>query len=123
MGAQEGDFSELLVAGVKAKDDTAPSRLSRLQKLIHMASQYPLLPVIEQGAAVHISLLPQGTSVEALVCAKAQRVVSEFRSYAAWRSSGVGPALFMPLRSCKMRTQEARLCGWGWIWLRLCRRT
>ena len=45
----EGDFSELLVVGVQAHTEITPAQIARLQQLIHIAVQYPLLP--QEGSA------------------------------------------------------------------------
>ena len=81
----EGDFTELLVVGVKAHADVTPAQISRLQQLIHIAVQYPLLLAVNAGNTAYLSLLPQGTPVESLVRAQVLPAVPEFFCYVAWQ--------------------------------------
>ena len=89
----EGDFSELLVVGVKAHADVTPAQMGRLQQLIHMAVQYPLLLAVNAGNAVYLSLLPQGAPLEAMVRAQALPSIPEFFCYVAWQQEARPPHL------------------------------
>ena len=80
----EGDFTELLVVGVKAHADVTPAQISRLQQMIHKAVQYPLLLAVDVGNAVYLSLLPQGAPLDSLVHAQVLPSVSDFFCYVAW---------------------------------------
>lgn len=89
----EGDFSELLVVGVKAHTDVTPAQISRLQQLIHMAVQYPLLLAVNAGNAVYLSLLQQGAPLEDLVRAQVFPSIPEFFHYVAWLQEARPPHL------------------------------
>lgn len=81
----EGDFSELLVVGVRLHEGATPSQISRLQQLIHIAVQYPLLLAIAVGQAEYLSILPLGAPVDSLVRAHVEPDISEFFSYVQWQ--------------------------------------
>lgn len=81
----EGDFSELLVVGVQAHAEVTPAQIARLQQIIHIAVQYPLLLAVDVGNAEYLSLLPQGAPLESLVRAQVFPAVPEFFSYVAWQ--------------------------------------
>lgn len=89
----EGDFSELLVVGVQSHAEVTPAQIGRLQQLIHIAVQYPLLLAIDAGNATYLSLLPQGAPLEALVRAQVLSSVPEFYSYVAWLQETRSPHL------------------------------
>lgn len=89
----EGDFSELLVIGVQAHADVTPAQIARLQQLIHIAVQYPLLLAVDAGDSVYLSLLPQGAPLEALVRAQVLSSVPEFFRYVAWLREARPPHL------------------------------
>lgn len=89
----EGDFSELLVVGVQSHAEVTPAQIGRLQQLIHIAVQYPLLLAIDAGNATYLSLLPQGAPLEALVRAQVLSSVPEFYSYVAWQQETRSPHL------------------------------
>lgn len=82
---QEGDFTELLVVGVRLQEVATPSQISRLQQLIHIAVQYPLLLAIAVGQTEYLSILPQGAPVDSLVRVQVDPDVSEFFSYVQWQ--------------------------------------
>ena len=81
----EGDFSELLVVGVQSHAEVTPAQIGRLQQLLHIAVQYPLLLAVDTGNAVYLSLLPQGAPLESLVRAQVLPAVPEFFRYVAWQ--------------------------------------
>lgn len=81
---QEGDFTELVVIGMHLYSEVTPEQVSRLQQMIHIAVQYPLLLAVDVGNAVYLSLLPQGAPLEALVRAQVLPSVSDFFCYVAW---------------------------------------
>lgn len=89
----EGDFSELLVVGVQSHAEVPPAQIGRLQQLIHIAVQYPLLLAIDAGNATYLSLLPQGAPLEALVRAQVLSSVPEFYSHVAWQQETRSPHL------------------------------
>lgn len=89
----EGDFSELLVVGVQAHSDITPAQIGRLQQLLHIAVQYPLLLAVDAGNAVYLSLLPQGAPMESLVRAQVLPAVPEFFRYVAWQQESRPPHL------------------------------
>lgn len=89
----EGDFSELLVVGVKAHAEDTPAQIGRLQQLIHIAVQYPLLLAVDAGNATYLSLLPQSAPLEALVRAQVLPSVPEFLCYVAWLQEARPPHL------------------------------
>lgn len=89
----EGDFSELLVVGVQSHAEVTPAQIGRLQQLIHIAVQYPLLLAIDAGNATYLSLLPQGAPLEALVRAQVLPAVPEFFHYVAWQQETRPPHL------------------------------
>lgn len=89
----EGDFSELLVVGVQAHAEITPAQIARLQQLIHIAVQYPLLLAVDAGNAVYLSLLPQRAPLEALVRAQVLPAVPEFFCYVAWLQESRQPHL------------------------------
>ncbi|MBQ8516901.1 MAG: DUF4391 domain-containing protein [Akkermansia sp.] len=89
----EGDFSELLVVGVQAHTEITPAQIARLQQLIHIAVQYPLLLAVDAGNAVYLSLLQQGAPLEALLRAQALPTVPEFFCYVAWQQEARPPHL------------------------------
>lgn len=89
----EGDFSELVVVGVQAHAEVAPAQMGRLQQLIHIAVQYPLLLAVAAGNVVYLSLLPQGAPLEALVRAQVLPSVPEFFRYVAWQQEARPPHL------------------------------
>lgn len=89
----EGDFTELLVVGVQAHADVTPAQIGRLQQLIHLAVQYPLLLAVDAGNATYLSLLPQSAPLEALVRAQVLPAVPEFLSYVAWQQETRPPHL------------------------------
>ena len=89
----EGDFTELLVVGVKAHADVTSAQIARLQQLIHIAVQYPLLLAVDAGNATYLSLLPPGAPVESLVRAQVLPAVPEFFCYVAWQQETRPPHL------------------------------
>lgn len=89
----EGDFSELLVVGVQAHAEAPPAQISRLQQLIHLAVQYPLLLAVNAGNATYLSILPQAAPLEALVRAQVLPAVPEFFHYVAWQQETRPPHL------------------------------
>lgn len=89
----EGDFSELLVVGVQSHAEVTPAQIGRLQQLIHIAVQYPLLLAIDAGNATYLSLLTQGAPLEALLRAQVLSSVPEFYSYVAWQQETRSPHL------------------------------
>lgn len=91
----EGDFSELLVVGIHTHAEVTPAQINRLQQLIHIAVQYPLLLAVETGNAAYLSLLPQGAPLEALVRAQVLPSVPEFFSYVAWQQETRPPHLMV----------------------------
>ena len=80
----EGDFSELLVVGVQAHAEVTPAQIGRLQQLLHIAVQYPLLLAVDTGNAVYLSILQQDAPLEALVRAQVVSAIPEFFCYVAW---------------------------------------
>lgn len=89
----EGDFTELLVVGVQSHAEVTPAQIGRLQQLIHIAVQYPLLLAIDAGNATYLSLLPQAAPLEALVRAQVLPAVPEFFHYVAWQQETRPPHL------------------------------
>lgn len=89
----EGDFSELLVVGVQAHAEVTPVQIGRLQQLLHIAVQYPLLLSVDAGNAEYLSLLPQGAPLESLVQAQVLPAVPEFFRYVAWQQESRPPQL------------------------------
>lgn len=89
----EGDFSELLVVGVQAHAEATLAQISRLQQLIHLAVQYPLLLAVNAGNATYLSILPQAAPLEALVRAQVLPDVPEFFHYVAWQQETRPPHL------------------------------
>lgn len=89
----EGDFSELLVVGVQAYAEVTPAQISRLQQLIHIAVQYPLLLAVAAGNAVYLSLLPQGVSLDSMVRAQVFSEISEFFCFVNWQQETPHPHL------------------------------
>lgn len=89
----EGDFSELLVVGVQAHTEATPAQIGRLQQMIHIAVQYPLLLAMNARNTVYLSLLPQGTPLEALVRAQVFPSVPEFFRCVAWQQEARPPHL------------------------------
>lgn len=89
----EGDFSELLVIGVQAHAEVTPAQIARLQQLIHIAVQYPLLLAVDAGNAVYLSILPPGAPVDSLVRAQVLPSVPEFFCYVAWQQETRPPHL------------------------------
>lgn len=90
---QEGDFTELLAIGVRLYAGVAPAQISRLQQLIHMAVQYPLLLAMESGNAEYLSVLPQGAPVDSMVRALVLPSVPEFFAYVGWQQESPPPHL------------------------------
>lgn len=89
----EGDFSEILVVGVQAHAEVTPVQIGRLQQLLHIAVQYPLLLAVETGNAVYLSILPQGAPLDALVRVQVLPSVPEFFRYVAWQQESRPPHL------------------------------
>ncbi len=89
----EGDFSELLVVGVQAHAEVTLAQLGRLQQLIHIAVQYPLLLAVAAGNDVYLSLLPQGAPLESLVRTLVLPSIPEFFCYVAWQQESLPPHL------------------------------
>ncbi len=89
----EGDFTELLVVGVKAHADVTPAQISRLQQLIHIAVQYPLLLAVNAGNTAYLSILPPAAPVESLVRAQVLPAIPEFFRYVAWQQESRPPHL------------------------------
>lgn len=81
----ESDYSELLVVGVRLHAHTTPAQISRLQQIIHIAVQYPLLLVMEAGETVHLSIRPQGKSVDFLVRACLDTPQQGLQIYVSWQ--------------------------------------
>lgn len=90
---QEGDFSELVVAGVRLHAEATPAQINRVQQLIHIAVPYPLLLAIETGKAAYLSILPPGAPVDSLVRAQVNSAVPEFFSYVSWQQESPRPHL------------------------------
>lgn len=92
-GGQEGDFSEITVACLRLHPEVTPSQTERLQQLLHIAVQYPLLLIADNGQAVHISILPQGASVDSMARAQVLPTVPEFLHYVRWQQEPPPPHL------------------------------
>lgn len=90
---QEGDFSELVVAGVRLHAEATPAQINRVQQLIHIAVKYPLLLAVAAGNAVYLSLLPQGTSLDSMVRAQVFSEISEFFCFVNWQQETPHPHL------------------------------
>ena len=90
---QEGDFSELVVAGVRLHAEATPAQINRVQQLIHIAVPYPLLLAIETGKAAYLSILPPEASLDSMVRAQVLPSVPEFFSYVAWLQEARPPHL------------------------------
>ena len=89
----EGDFSELLVVGVHTHAEVTPAQIGRVQQLIHIAVQYPLLLAVDVGNATYLSILPQAAPLESLVRAQVLPSVPEFFRYVAWQQESRPPHL------------------------------
>lgn len=90
---QEGDFSELVVAGVRLHAEATPAQINRVHQLIHIAVQYPLLLAVAAGNAVYLSLLPQGASLDSMVRAQVFSEISEFFCFVNWQQETPHPHL------------------------------